>query len=282
MIWNKKKISDNSAGIQADRDVTVNVGLTFSEVEKLTKLFLQENFPKLREDAMFQAQENISTFLNEFEKQLEEKFDKLNVNKFSDPDIQSSINDAVQESGKRGSDANISFLVDLILRKASQNVNDLQSLTISEAIKIVPRLSNSHISLLTIMFFFQEMHLKVCNDLREYDPTFAKLSTLLNDFVGFTAWNLQYLEHQSCLVFKSIGRGNAISILKSKHSNLQTAPDSILQQQVNQSAYVKDFVALHDKYNVGGTRLTIIGQMIAVINISKYLPNTLNVENFIK
>ena len=66
MIKWKKNISDNSSGIQADRDINIKIGLGVEEVKNLTLLYLKENFPKLREDAIKTAEENVKEFINEF------------------------------------------------------------------------------------------------------------------------------------------------------------------------------------------------------------------------
>jgi len=281
-MTNKKIISKNSAGIQADRDVVVNVGPTFEQVEKLTKLFLRENFPKLREDAMKHAQKNVQDFLVEFEKQLKEKFFTIDPNKFSDPDIQNSINDAVIETAKRGNKSNLELLVDLIFKRVQNTDNDLQSLTAADAIKIIPRLNTGQINYLSIMFLFSRMDLINCNDLKEYDLTCSKLLPIKNKVGGLTPWNLQYLETQRCLVHLFIGQDNIINQLKKKYSNLKDRSEAELRQQIENSTYLKELIALYEKHHMNYTRLTIIGQLIAAINIAKYLPQSTDFKNFIK
>ena len=116
-----KQIGNGSVGIQADRDVTVNVGLVVAEVETLTKLFLKENFPKLRQDAMEAVRENVQQFMSKFEAQLGKRFSEVDVAKFRDPDVQFSLNEAVLETAKRGDAANIDLLVTLVLERVAKD-----------------------------------------------------------------------------------------------------------------------------------------------------------------
>lgn len=278
----KKIISENSSGIQADRDITVNVGLTFEQVEKLTTFFLKENFPKLREDAMKLAQENVQNLLNEFEKQLKEKFSTINPNKFSDPDVQNSINDAVIETAKRGSKSNIDLLVDLIFKRVQQTDNDLQSLTASDAIKIISRLNTGQINFLSIIVLFHHMSLKSCNHLKEFDFTCSKLLPITNNVDELSGWNIQYLESQRCLVHLFIGQDDIINQLKKKNTGLKDKTEIVLRQEIESSFYFKDFIALYEKHRMNFERLTIIGQLIGAINIAKYLPQIYDFNNYIK
>jgi len=281
-MTDKKIISKNSTGIQADRDVIVNVGPTYEQVENLTKLFLQENFPKLREDAMKLAHQNVQDFLNEFEKQLKEKFNTINPDKFSDPDVQNSINDAVIETAKRGNKSNLELLVDLIFKRVQNTENDLQSLTASDAIKIIPRLDSGQINYLSIIFLFSHMNLIDCNHLKEYDITCSKLLPIKNNVDRLTPWNIQYLESQGCLVHLIVGHDNIINQLKKKYSSLNDRTETELRLQIEDSSYLKDYIELYEKHRMNFTRLTIIGQLIAAINISNHLPQSVDFENFIK
>jgi len=281
-MTNKKTISNNSSGIQANGNVNLNVGLTFDQVEKLTTFFLKENFPKLREDAMKLAHENVQKLLNEFKKQLEEKIFTINLNNFSDPDVQNSINDAVLETAKRGNKANLDILVDLIFKRVQQTNNDLQSLTASEAIKIISRLNTGQINYLSIMVLFHHMSLKSCANLNNFDLTCSKLLPILKNVNKINGWDIQYLESQRCLVHLFIGHENIIKQLKEKYTGLKDKTEAVLQQEIENSTYFKDFIAIYEKHKMNFTRLSIIGQLIGAINIAKYLPQSIDFDNYIK
>jgi hypothetical protein len=282
MIGRGKKISKNSSGIQADRDVTVNVGLTFDQVEKLTQLFLKENFPQLRDDAMKIAHENVDKFLKEFEKQLTQKFQEIDASKFSDPDVQSSINDAVLETAKRGDKSNLDLLTDLVFKRVRQDNNDLQSLAAGDAIKIISRLNTGQINYLSIMVLFDHMSLPNCTDIRQYDTTCKILLPILSHVDNLSGWNIQYLESKNCLAHLFIGRDDIYTQLRKKYLNLKPVEGQTLQQQIEQSIFLKLFTAQYEKHRMNFTRLTIIGQLIGAINIAKYSPKSVDFNNFIK
>lgn len=280
----KKTISHNSTGIQAEGDVTVNVGLTFEQVEKLTNLFLEQNFPKLREDAMQKAMENTQLFLAEFEKKLSQEFQNINPEKFSDPDVQYSLNEAVVESAKRGNKSNFDVLADLVIKKAYSNQTDLQSLSISEAIKVVARLTTEQINLLCIEYIFSHMSLPNFEHLHNYDKTCQLLYGLTSGLDKLTGWNIQYLSTQNCVETHFIsGMQDVVKMFQEKYKDkLSSLKPEEIREQINTSKYLKDFVAIYEKNQLNDLHLTLIGQLIAAVRIAKYLPQSIDFMNYIK
>lgn len=280
----KKIISDNSAGIQADRDVNVNIGLTFDQVEKLTTLFLQQNFPKLREDAMQKATENIQLFLTEFETKLKKEFTNINPERFSEPDVQFSINEAVIETAKRGEKSNFDVLADLVVKRAYSTQSDLQSLAISEAIKIVARLTREQINLLCIEYLISSMSIPNFQSFQNYDFTCKLLYDLTNGLESLSGWNIQYLVSQNCVETHFIsGLRNIPKIFQEKYpEKLSNFKEEEIREQINSTSYFKDFIEIYDKQNLCDLHLTIIGQLIAAVRISHYLPKSIDFMNYIK
>jgi hypothetical protein len=280
----KKTISNNSTGIQADGDVTVNVGLTFEQVEKLTNLFLEQNFPKLRDDAMQKAMENTQLFLKEFEKKLSQEFQNINPDKFSDPDVQYSLNEAVIETAKRGNKSNFDVLADLVIKKAYSKQTDLQSLSISEAIKVVARLTSEQINLLCIEYIFSHMSIPNFNHFHNYEKTCQLLFELTSGLDNLSGWNIQYLATQNCIETHFIsGLQDIVKMFQEKYKDkLSSLKPEEIREQINTSTYLKGFVDIYEKYQLSDLHLTIIGQLIAAVRIAKYLPQSIDFMNYIK
>ena len=280
----KKTISNNSSGIQAEGNVTVNMGLTFDQVEKLTNLFLEQNFPRLREDAMSKALENSKLFLEEFEKKLKLEFLNIDPDKFSDPDVQFSLNEAVVETAKRGRKSNYDVLADLVLKKSYSKQTDLQSLTISKAIKVVARLTPEQINLLCIEYLISNMSIPYFQHLHNYEKTCQLLFDLTTDLENLTAWNIRYLASQNCIEEHFIsGMQDIIKIFQHKYKDkLSSLKPEEIREQINTSQYLKTFVEIYEKQNLSDLHLTIIGQLIAAVKIAKYLPQSINFMDFIK
>ncbi len=258
--------------------------MTFDQVEKLTNLFLKQNFPKLRDDAMQKAQENSQILLIEFEKKLAQEYQKIDPNKFTDPDFQYSLNGAVIETAKRGYKSNFDVLADLVIKKAYSKQTDLQSLAISEAIKIVARLTSEQINLLCVKYIFSHMTLQKFEHLHNYEETCQLLLELTQGLDNLTGWNIQYLVSKGCVKTHFLSGGTDITNVfkktyKDKLSGLK--PEEI-REQINTSTFLKLFVSIYEKNQLNDLHLTIIGQLIAAVRITRYLPQSIDFLNYIK
>ena len=278
----KKRIGDGSVGIQAEHDVTVNVGLTVAEVRELTQLFLKENFPLLRQDAMEIARSYVAQLMAEFEAQFARRFQEIDTNKFRDPDVQYTLNEAVIETAKRGERANIDLLVTLILERVSKEGGDLFSLACSDAVKVVPRLTRSMIDFLTVANFFEHMFLKTFNSITDYEESAKLLYPVVKAASSVTGWQVQYLESQRCLVHLFIGRNSVYNQLKLKYPALKdTSEEQIKKDIMEKTTYFRDFVHLFEEHRMNFIRITLVGQLIAAVNYNRYLPGSNNLSELI-
>lgn len=278
----KKLIGDGSVGLQAERDVTVNVGLTVVEVEKLTKLFLEENFPQLRQDAMKAARGNVAQLLSEFEFQIARRLHDVEIGKFGDPDVQYTLNEVVVETAKRGERANIDLLVSLVIERVSKGSGDLLSLACSDAVKVVPRLTRAQIDFLSVAYFFKQMSIPKFSTITDYEKSAQLAHPIVEPASGVSGWHQQYLESQRCLVHLHISGGEVYGELKSKYPALKdVSPEEVKRDIMAKTTYFRDFVEVYEKHRMNFLRLTLVGQLVAAVNMNRYLPGSADLGKLI-
>lgn len=278
----KKLIGDGSVGLQAERDVTVNVGLTVVEVEKLTKLFLEENFPQLRQDAMKAARGNVAQLLSEFEFQIARRLHDVEIGKFGDPDVQYTLNEVVVETAKRGERANIDLLVSLVIERVSKGSGDLLSLACSDAVKVVPRLTRAQIDFLSVAYFFKQMSIPKFSTITDYEKSAQLAHPIVEPASGVSGWHQQYLESQRCLVHLHISGGEVYGELKSKYPALKdVSPEVVKRDIMAKTTYFRDFVEVYEKHRMNFLRLTLVGQLVAAVNMNRYLPGSADLGKLI-
>jgi hypothetical protein len=221
------------------------------------------------------ALDNVDALLKEFEKQLQEKFATINPLKFSDPEVQSSLNDAVMEAAKRGYKSNIQLLVNLIFQKVQQKENDLQSITAGEAIKIVSKLSIQQLDLLTFLYLFHFLIppnlASSAEEIISVDDYF-KLSFLLQSISSIKLLDFQHLESQRCIINNSDFNYKFYRFASFFRDTEQINIKSYLPpNQVEIGLLKKNFKSTYYDNNLNSIELTIIGRLIGWINISKYI-----------
>jgi hypothetical protein len=161
MVEQNVNRSENVLQIAGNVEINHQYGLPAHELRELAKIFMRENFPVLREEAIAAAQDNVEIFLRQFEEKIAQNPGRIDPNRFKDPDIQSSLNDAVLETAKKGIRNNSDLLLELVTERLSIGTDDYVSLVISEAIKIVPRLAPEHIGFLTLALFLTSTKVEV-------------------------------------------------------------------------------------------------------------------------
>jgi len=280
----KKEISNGSSGIQAEGDIniTLNHGLTVDEVKNLVELYLTQNFPRLREDAMHIAQENVNNLMAEFKRQLETLQFMVDLNKFKEPDVQYSINEATIGVAKRGDAANIEMLTALLLERVRVDTSDIFSLACSEAIKILPRINKSHINYMSLAYFFDHMIVHNLNSLSDLEASAKLVQPIIADAGSLSGWNVQYLIILQCLYHHNLGRASVYSMMSKKYPAVTNLTEKQIKTEIQKTTYLKNAVEAYDSKKMNFQSLTLVGQIIACLNINKYIPQKKQMNEFIK
>lgn len=265
--------SENVVQVAGSVEINNRYGLAVHEVKELTQIFMRENFPVLREEAIAAAQANVEQFLRQFEEKLAQNIGRIDPNRFKDPDIQSSLNDAVLETAKKGARSNSDLLADLIIERLNKGTSDYVSLVVSEAIKVVPRLTPEQIGFLTLALFLTSTKITSATSLQDIIPLAdAVLQTSQHSF-GLSDSQKSYLEFAGCASILQLVSNSAYRIWKTNYAFLKDIPDEELKKNIE-----NDFPVLHqlakafDDNKMGQVSLTSVGKIIGLANLSKRVP----------
>jgi len=269
----EQRTEENSTAIQAGGDVnlTQNNGLMFSEVKELCLLFLRDNFPALRDEAVREAQSNVEIFATKLESELAHKIGSIALEKFRDPDVQAMINDAVQASARKGVKANPSVLIDLISERASIANDDFKDIVLSEAVLVVPKLTNAQISYLSFIHFMTSCSIGGISHISELEHHSKLALTAVS--LGFNLSDSQK---------KYIQYAGACSIASMMHVDIYDGWSNIYKDlgykskeefKIDIDKYCPITKTLLEQFEENGVSgqvtLTSVGQAIAIAHLSK-------------
>ena len=113
MDGQKQKVGENGIALQAGGNI--NYGMSYTEVKDLVFRLFEQNFPKLAETAAEKATQNIKDYIEKLEARLKRDADKIDFNKFSDPNIQYLLNSTILNYARKGNAVNMDFLMDAFL-----------------------------------------------------------------------------------------------------------------------------------------------------------------------
>ena len=269
-----QKVAENSSAIQAGGNVTVNNGLSVAEVKELCLLFLRDNFPALREEAIREAEDNVREFAQELERKIVQNAHFITLEKFKDPDVQAAINDAVQSSARRGKKANTNVLVDLISERASVSSSDFKDIVISEAVNVVPKLTQEQISYLSFIHFMTHCGRNGLRHVSQLEPfSFMALNSVSAGF-GLSDSQKRHIQFAgTCSIMSMMHIDIYDGWINSLFKDLGYTDKEKFKSDVAQfSPSTKRLLEEFDKDSKGGqVTLTSVGQAIAIANLSKSL-----------
>lgn len=272
----KQETGDGGTSLQAGKDIRIvqNIGLQFSEVKEIFHLLLTENFPKLREIASQTATQNIENYLAKFEEKFAQNFDRIDIEKIKDPDVQFSINEVVEASARKGDKINSDVLSELIIERISKNSNDFISIVSSEAIKIIPKLTAEHISFLSLVHYLSSIRHRGLTSLSQLEQPASLIIELTKNSFDLSQSNKQYLQYTGALTSLNIVSNDFREIAKNSYEFIKDVTNEELDKLAEEKA--PSFKKLMDIYNsnqIYQITLTTVGQMIALANLKRVLGN---------
>lgn len=269
-----QKVAENSTAIQATGNVTVNNGLSVAEVKELCLLFLKDNFPALREEAIREAEGNVREFAQELEQKIVQNAQFITLEKFKDPDVQAAINDAVQSSARRGKKANTSVLVDLISERASVSSSDFKDIVLSEAVNVVPKLTREQISYLSFIHYMTHCGRNGLQHVSQLEPLSIMALNAVSAGFGLSDSQKRHIQFAgTCSIMSMMHIDIYDGWINSLFKSLGYTDKEKFKSDVAQfSPTTKKLLEEFDKDSKGGqVTLTSVGQAIAIANLSKSL-----------
>lgn len=275
MVGDKKQdqtVNDGATAIQAGRDIHYH-GLTVAEVKDICVLFLRDNFPQLREEARRTAEEHVKNFANLLENRLANDAASIVLDKFREPDVQAAINDAVQASARKGKAANPDILSTLISERVACKTNDYKDIVLSEAVQVVPRLTNSQIGLLSFVHFVKSVVVQNLPSIAGLEPFGQKAIVFSSPGFGLSPSQWQHIQYTGAASINNLIGGDIYDPLAKEFYKYLAPPEGTsFKDAIAQQA--PSFGKLLDQFNTENLfriELTSVGQAIAIANISNYL-----------
>ena len=161
-------VGSNSTALQAGGDIHYH-GLSLADVQMACTFFMENNFPRLQEAARLKAEENVRDFAAKMSDELQKEAAKVLVDKFTDPEVQAAMNDAVKACARKGEAASPDVLSRLLVHRMEDNTPFLDTV-LGEAVTVVPKLSRSQLAFLA--------YLHVARSVSLTSPSYAMLEQI--------------------------------------------------------------------------------------------------------
>lgn len=150
MIGDNQEVGDGSLAVQARGNVYVDLhpGLSIADVREISELVFERNFPRLRDEALAIARQNVEILVTRLEARLAQSQSEMDIDRLRQPDVQASLNDAVQVAARRGNRTDFNLLSELVCTRLKPGTSDFIALVNEEAIRILSKLTSEQLAFL--------------------------------------------------------------------------------------------------------------------------------------
>lgn len=172
MSGNKRiqKVGKKGCGLQADHDIIVQNGLSYTEAKEVFSDLFRANFYQLEGIAKQAAQECMKEFNTNFLKQLEKK-NPEGLQLAKTPAFMATLFEAQKGYVKSGDKDLGDLLIDLLVDRSKEKDRSLKQLILDESIKVTSKITMGQINVLSLIFLFREtrrLNIGSHNDLGKY------------------------------------------------------------------------------------------------------------------
>lgn len=265
-----QSVASNSNGYQAGRDIHCH-GLSLADVLTACNYFLENNFPRLQEEARLKAEEHVRYFAKKFSSDLSQKATQVLIEKFKDPDVQASINDAVNACARKGEAASPDILSRLLVHRMGDNT-PFVDLVINEAVTVVPKLSKTQLAFLAGVHFIRSTTLEI--------PSYAGFENAARRIfpiaeLGFSLSRPQklHLQYAGVISIESLMSGDFYQIFFESFGvqlGLKSLEETKAVMRINCPSYCALLEGLGEG-EIFKTMLTSVGHAVAISMLNQVL-----------
>ena len=214
----KQKGGKNSTFYQAEKIVIRQNRLSVRDVKEIANSVFRENFPKLKEQAMVEANENVRIFIEELDRKVATKLSEEEINKFRDPDIQYVLFEAIRTTARKKSEELRKNLSTLIVERIKNDGKDLKRIVYNEAIGTIGKLTADQLKIITLCYLLKYTCYTGINSWKLFNEYLMKH---IRPFLRFKDTNaeFQHIEYAGCGSI-GIGSWDLINIYRSHYSFL--------------------------------------------------------------
>lgn len=274
MIGDKQNQNVGSSGLalQAARDIHYH-GPSVTEIKELCELFLEKNFPILRQEAIQAAQQQVKDFSAVLEKTLIKNSADLMIEKFREPDVQAAINDAVQACARKGAKASPDLLSNLIVERISKQSSDYKDIVLNEAIQVIPRLTPNQISFIAFHHFCTSISVGGLTNTAQLEDFGRKVLAITENGIKLSDSQKKHIEYTGALTISALSRGDIYDMLAAdayKYLNFENGAQFKAALTYSAPSFNK-LLAAYETEQISNISLTSVGQAIALAHLSNAL-----------
>ena len=187
---------DKSLNIQGE-DVTLNLGVNYSEARQIALDVFEANFYKLSQLAGNIARERASELVDDFLSKLAQR-NPVGIENTKDPDVQYAIFTAQREYARSGDKDLSDILVDILVDRISQKDRSILQIVLNEALQVAPKLTPDQFDVLSLVFILRYTRRLNFQNLEDFHQYIRNVILPISQGIKTHQASFQHLEYTGC------------------------------------------------------------------------------------
>jgi len=259
----------DSKGIQAGRDI--NIGVSYSDVKAIVYDLFEQNFPKLVKEAERAAKRNVDEYVQILESNIKEKFDRVDLNKFKDPNVQFLLTNSVKTAARKGRNIDLNLLSETLITSIGRENTKMLDIVAEQAIDAIPKLTTSQINILSIVQYILYTHIGDLPDFSLVEPNSRIVYEITSNLDEKQDVNITYLASLGMVTINQFQGIDPYNAIKQQYDYMfHDKSDAEVQQIVKEkSPSLSKMADIYIKNELRIVKLTPVGILIALINLKR-------------
>jgi len=248
--------------------------MSLSDVQGVFTMLMEHNFPVLVAAVKAKVEQNLIEFASQLKVGIHERYNQIDEKNWTDPDVQALLISALNASGRKGKDANPALLAEVLLARVENSSSSFRSIVMNEAVEIIPKITKEQIDFVSLIYLVMNVLTDTSNNPSEWEPLCEiGYSFLLSSF------DLPYVERQHLMYTGvTVPHGGTFGIDLFQHfaQSMDDSGDKLRVTQfmiTNGGGFNQKLLYKFSEAGLANISLTAVGQVIAIANLLKYLPN---------
>lgn len=258
--------SENVTQVAGNVQIVHQHGLSLSELKEVVEILMRDHLPALKAEAAATARANAEEFCKTFEDRLAPQISNIHPKNFANPDVQSSIHDAVLNSAKKGENAHPDLLADTLILRLQEPPESYPSLVASEAIRVIPSLTSNQISFLTLAVFLLTTKMNTAVSMADLAPFAQLVFGICENEYKINGSERGYLQFKGCISINQFSGGSYLDVMKSNYPFLSSASED---EWYGGFTIFKRLNEIFNEMKMAQVSLTPVGMVIGVTNMAR-------------
>jgi len=227
------------------------------------------------------AEANVRDFAQRMASELEREAAKVLVEKFTDPDVQAAMNDAVEACARRGSASSPDLLAKLLVQRMGAETTPFIDVVLSEAVTVVPKLTREQMAYLALVHTAKNLGLQTGRFVNLEEMANRALP-VVSAGVGLSMAQREHLAYAGALSLSNLLVGqDTFEGTYQRYKGDHPAVTDVAHWKAELSRHAPAFKSLIEHWDasgIAGCNLTSVGKAIAITLLSPAFDGLLNYE----